>query len=567
MRVSALHLRRAGVRLRRLADDLHRGPGRRGRVRDRLAGLPRGAAGAARGARAGRLSRLGAAGHPRRLGSPAGPAGLSGGLPGVRRDHGPAARRRARARPSAGCASSTPSTTCRAPRRSPWAASRRCRCRASSSSAPPTRSSSTPPTATPPTAPPSGCRGCACWSAATTSRRWRSRCSARAGAWTPTGPRWSAWRPLVAQADWVVPGHGAPQSREERAASPLAEDAAYLAQLAADPAAGRAPGPARATPSRAQSTPRNLAAASQRRMTPARPLRLLVRDAHRGGRSRRDRPAALRPEVERDRPARTPTPACGRSPTGALSPDLAVIVVDAALGPDTATRREAYADEPARGPAAAFAIVEPPAARADAGALPRGGARMHRTRAADRARPGHLLPGLGAATAGCGEPDAARVPGRARAPSPSRLGATGAPSCPKPIRSGPRSSGPAPSRCCAGAATAAHRTTASSPPRWPRSSTGSTWTRSSRCRPPSSSAGRSAIATSSSSGADRRRPLPAQDGRGCLRPRRPLTDEPPAWAGPLRRCAGPRTCAGSRSPSTAPARASAARARPRACCG
>ena len=41
--------------------------------------------------------------------------------------------------------------------------------------------------------------------------------------------------PLAAQAEWVVPGHGAPQSAE-RAAAVLAEDDAYLRGLEADPA-------------------------------------------------------------------------------------------------------------------------------------------------------------------------------------------------------------------------------------------------------------------------------------------------------------------------------------------
>ena len=40
--------------------------------------------------------------------------------------------------------------------------------------------------------------------------------------------------PIVAQADWVVPGHGAPQTGE-RAAEILAADRAYLAELARDP--------------------------------------------------------------------------------------------------------------------------------------------------------------------------------------------------------------------------------------------------------------------------------------------------------------------------------------------
>jgi glyoxylase-like metal-dependent hydrolase (beta-lactamase superfamily II) len=46
--------------------------------------------------------------------------------------------------------------------------------------------------------------------------------------------------PLVEQADWVVPGHGAPQSRE-RALAVLEEDAEYLGQLLADPAQAAPP--------------------------------------------------------------------------------------------------------------------------------------------------------------------------------------------------------------------------------------------------------------------------------------------------------------------------------------
>ncbi len=41
--------------------------------------------------------------------------------------------------------------------------------------------------------------------------------------------------PLVEQVEWVVPGHGAPQSRE-RALAVLEEDAEYVGQLLADPA-------------------------------------------------------------------------------------------------------------------------------------------------------------------------------------------------------------------------------------------------------------------------------------------------------------------------------------------
>jgi glyoxylase-like metal-dependent hydrolase (beta-lactamase superfamily II) len=47
-------------------------------------------------------------------------------------------------------------------------------------------------------------------------------------------------QPLVAQAEWVIPGHGAPVSGE-RAGETRAEDDAYLAALAADPASAQPP--------------------------------------------------------------------------------------------------------------------------------------------------------------------------------------------------------------------------------------------------------------------------------------------------------------------------------------
>ncbi len=53
-------------------------------------------------------------------------------------------------------------------------------------------------------------------------------------------------RPLAAQADWVVPGHGAPYSGS-RALEILAEDDAYLEQLEADPGAAILPA-GRSTP-------------------------------------------------------------------------------------------------------------------------------------------------------------------------------------------------------------------------------------------------------------------------------------------------------------------------------
>ncbi|MGA9857701.1 MAG: MBL fold metallo-hydrolase [Solirubrobacteraceae bacterium] len=46
--------------------------------------------------------------------------------------------------------------------------------------------------------------------------------------------------PLLAEAEWVIPGHGSPQSGE-RARDLLAEDDAYLAALAEDPSAAVAP--------------------------------------------------------------------------------------------------------------------------------------------------------------------------------------------------------------------------------------------------------------------------------------------------------------------------------------
>ena len=46
--------------------------------------------------------------------------------------------------------------------------------------------------------------------------------------------------PLVAAADWVVPGHGSPQSGEQ-AGEILAADLAYLSALAADPSSAVLP--------------------------------------------------------------------------------------------------------------------------------------------------------------------------------------------------------------------------------------------------------------------------------------------------------------------------------------
>ena len=47
-------------------------------------------------------------------------------------------------------------------------------------------------------------------------------------------------QPLVAQADWVIPGHGAPQSAE-RAEGILTQDERYLTQLETDPGAAELP--------------------------------------------------------------------------------------------------------------------------------------------------------------------------------------------------------------------------------------------------------------------------------------------------------------------------------------
>jgi glyoxylase-like metal-dependent hydrolase (beta-lactamase superfamily II) len=55
--------------------------------------------------------------------------------------------------------------------------------------------------------------------------------------------------PLVAQAEWVVPGHGAPIG-SERAEEIRADDDAYLAQLETDPAAAELPADRRTVPQR-----------------------------------------------------------------------------------------------------------------------------------------------------------------------------------------------------------------------------------------------------------------------------------------------------------------------------
>ena len=108
------------------------------------------ARGARRRARAGRFPGLRAARHPRRLGPPARAARVPGGLARLRREHRRAPGRRARARPSASCASSTRSTTSTTAARSRWPASNRCRCPGACRSALGTASSScTRRTATP----------------------------------------------------------------------------------------------------------------------------------------------------------------------------------------------------------------------------------------------------------------------------------------------------------------------------------------------------------------------------------------------------------------------------------
>jgi hypothetical protein len=64
---------------------------------------------------------------------------------------------------------------------------------------------------------------------------------------------------FVTQAEWVVPGHGAPLSRE-RADEVLREDDAYLAALAADPGSARAPTSRSGSPRQREIHAANLAA-------------------------------------------------------------------------------------------------------------------------------------------------------------------------------------------------------------------------------------------------------------------------------------------------------------------
>ena len=74
---------------------------------------------------------------------------------------------------------------------------------------------------------PLGAVGGGARSAATTCRPSRSRCSPRAARATPTWPRSSACARSSHEADWVVPGHGAP-IEGARAAAILDEDVRYL---------------------------------------------------------------------------------------------------------------------------------------------------------------------------------------------------------------------------------------------------------------------------------------------------------------------------------------------------
>ena len=76
----------------------------------------------------------------------------------------------------------------------------------------------------------SGCRGRACWSPATTSRRSRSRCSRDGGSIAAYIATLNRLEPLVEQADHVVPGHGGPIDGT-RALAILREDRAYLEAL------------------------------------------------------------------------------------------------------------------------------------------------------------------------------------------------------------------------------------------------------------------------------------------------------------------------------------------------
>ena len=65
---------------------------------------------------------------------------------------------------------------------------------------------------------------------------------------------------LIARAEWVVPGHGAPLARA-RAQEILAEDDAYLAELTHDPGSARAPASRAGTPTQRTIHEANVAAA------------------------------------------------------------------------------------------------------------------------------------------------------------------------------------------------------------------------------------------------------------------------------------------------------------------
>ena len=64
---------------------------------------------------------------------------------------------------------------------------------------------------------------------------------------------------LIAQAEWVVPGHGAPLTRD-RAQEVLAEDDQYLAELQRDPASARLPASRAGSPRQAAIHADNVAA-------------------------------------------------------------------------------------------------------------------------------------------------------------------------------------------------------------------------------------------------------------------------------------------------------------------
>ena len=158
--------------------------------------------------------------HPRRLGPPARPPGLSRRVAGRRREHGRSAWPASRDALSAGCASSTPSTTWSARSRWRWAACRRCPCPASSSSARGTRSSST-------AADGHTADGTAYWLPWLRLLVCGDYLSPVEIPMLSPGGGLDAYRatlerlaPLVAAAEWVVPGHGSPQSGEQAGGDP-----------------------------------------------------------------------------------------------------------------------------------------------------------------------------------------------------------------------------------------------------------------------------------------------------------------------------------------------------------